>query len=274
MFHVSRFPLYLLLLVLCASCGPTPTITREPVTISLAATTATEPLVADLTEAYQAEHAYVSFQVTQADSNAAVEAALAGKVELAAVTQISTSESIWLTPVAFDNIAIIVHPTNPITSLTVLQLRAIFQGRVSAWSEVAPLGNGAAGDVAVITRERDSELRAEINHYVLEGRSVTLNALVAPSNEAMIDMVSTITSALGYVSMSCQPPGVKMIAVEGILPTPFTAANRSYPLHRPVYLVAWQEPDPATEAELRQFVAWALSPDGQRVASRRYGRVR
>ncbi|MBN1890847.1 MAG: substrate-binding domain-containing protein [Thermoflexales bacterium] len=262
-------------LALCAACGPTPTITREPVTISLAATAATAPLVADLTEAYRAEHPYVSFQVTQADSHAAVEAVLAGEAELAAVTQISTSESIWLTPVAFDNIAIVVHPTNPITDLTVLQLRAIFQGRNSAWSEVngAAFLNGAT-DIAVITRERDSELRTEISRYVLEGRHVTPNALVAPSDEAVINMVSTITSALGYVSMSYRPPGVKMIAVEGVLPTPFTAADRSYPLHRPVYLVAWQEPDPETEAELREFVAWALSSDGQRAASRRYGRVK
>lgn len=272
-FHVSRFTPCLLLLALCASCGPTPTITREPVTIHLAATSATEPLVADLAEAYQAENSHVSFQVTRADSNTAVEAVLDGKVELAAVTQVSTSESIWLSPIAFDNVAIVVHPTNPITSLTVLQLRAIFQGRVSAWNEIAPLGNGM-GDVAVIARERDSEMRAEIDRYVLEGRHVTLNALVAPSDEAVIGMVSTITSAVGYVSMSYRPPGVKMIAVEGVLPTPFTAADRSYPLHRPVYLVAWQEPDPATEADLRDFVAWALGPDGQRAVSRRYGRVK
>jgi phosphate transport system substrate-binding protein len=272
-FQIARSTRLVLLaagLLLLVACSPTPAVTREPVTLAIAVGEAGEPLMADLAEAYREEHPYVSFEWIRADSATALEAVLAGQAELACVVQISTTETIWLTPIALDNIAVVVHPTNPITGLSQLQLRDVFHGRASAWSEVG----GRPDDIAVITRERGADSRSEIEQRVLEGRNVTLNAIVAPSAGAMVDMVSTITTAVGYISMGYRPAGVKMIAVEGVWPTPFTAAERTYPINRPVYFVALQEPEPGPNGELRDFVTWVLSPDGQRVVGQRYGRVK
>jgi phosphate transport system substrate-binding protein len=273
-FQIPNLKFKILLLASCllllAACGPTPTVTREPVTLTIAVAEAGEPLVIELTEAYRVEHPNISFQVIPASPAAAVEAALAGQADLAVVAQVSTTEMVWLTPVALDNIAVIVNPTNPITGLTTLQVRDIFHGRASVWNEVG----GRPDDIVVVTRERGADTRGEIESRVLEGRNVTLNAVVASSNEAVVDMVSTITSAVGYVSMGFRPAGVKMVAVEGVWPTPFTATDRTYPLSRPVYFVAMQEPEPGPAGHLRDFVAWVLGPDGQRVVGQRYGWVR
>lgn len=272
-FGVPAFHFLLLTfsLLLLPACGTTPVITRQPVTLTIATTAACDPLMDDLTDAYHAEYPYVSFKrLGGGTSSTAVEAMLSGEADLAAVTHISTTETIWLTAVAIDNIAVVVHPSNPIKNLTLLQLRDIFHGRDSAWNEVG----GAPDDITVITRERGSETRVDFENKVLEGRNVTLNAIVAPSAQAVIDTVGAITTSVGYISIGYRPAGVKMIAVEGVLPTPLTAANRSYPLNRPFYFVAWQEPEPGPEGYLRDFVAWVLSPDGQTVVGQRYGRVK
>ncbi len=269
-FKIQNFTLLLAVFVmLLAACGPTPPATFDPVTLTIAVAPACEPLMADLADAYHAEYPHVSFHLLNANSPAAIEAALYGQADLAAVSQISTTETIWLTAVAVDNISVIVHPSNPVKNLGLLQLRDIFHGRDSAWSEAGGMPN----DITIVTRERRAEVRADFEALVLEGRNVTLNALVAPSPQAVIDMVSAITTAVGYVSMGYRPAGVRMIAVDGVLPTPLTAADRSYPIHRALYFVAAQEPESGPQGYLRDFVAWVLSPQGQLVVGQRYGRV-
>jgi len=268
--HASRLLLLASCLLLLAACGPTPTVTYEPLTLTIATSADCAPLVADLIDAYREEHPYVSFDIIKGDSVAALDAVLFEEADLAAVNQISTTEMIWLTAVAVDNITVIVHPSNPIKTMSLLQVRDAFHGRASAWSEVG----GEQNDITVITRERASETRAYMESRVLEGRNITLNAIVAPSAQAEIDIVSTITSSIGYISMGFRPTGVKMIAVDGVLPTPLTASDRSYPINRTFYFVALQEPEPGPDGHLRDFVAWVLSPDGQVVVGQRYGRVK
>ena len=74
--------------------------------------------------------------------------------------------------------------------------------------------------------------------------------------------------------MAYRPAGVKMLGVDGVLPTPLTAADRTYPLNRTLYFVARQEPKDGPDGYLRQFITWAMGPQGQRLVSLRYGRVR
>ncbi len=257
-------------IVLLVSCHPAPPVTYEPATLTIATTPACEPLLTDLRDVYQAEYPAISFKLIRSDHGAAMEAVLSGAVDLAAVGQISATETIWLTAVAIDNLAIIVHPSNPIQELTLLQLRDIFLGRNSSWSRFG----GGSEEITIITRERGSEIRADLEAHVLEGRNVTLNAVIAPSAQAMLEQVSTTPTAIGYISMGYRPTGVKLLAIEGVLPTPLTATNRTYPLYRTLYFVAAQEPDAESEKPLRDFVAWVLGPQGQAVVGQRYGRVR
>ena len=266
--HLSFVICYLLLVTACTATVEPP----APVYLKAAGSTAMTPLLEELAAAFHERQPQVTIDIDGGGSALGRELAAAGQVDLGLTSWLpgGPPAGTQATLVARDGIALIVHPTNPITGLSQLQLRDVFHGRASAWSEVG----GRPDDIAVITRERGADSRTEIEQRVLEGRNVTLNAIVAPSAEAMVDMVSTITTAVGYVSMGYRPAGVKMIAVEGVWPTPFTAADRTYPINRPVYFVALQEPEPGPNGDLRDFVAWVLSPDGQRVAGQRYGRVK
>jgi phosphate transport system substrate-binding protein len=261
-----RTALVVLIFVLLAGCGPTPVVTRTPVTLNLAVSSAMEPLMAELTTAYRTTHPHVTFKVRHLNSAQAMETLWSGEVDLAAVSWLTDTESVWLTPVAMDGVAIIVHPSNPVTNLSLQQLRDMFRGRVAEWPDVG----GPAGEIAVASREGGSGTRAKFEEVVMGGRNVTVNAVALASERAMLDYVGSVTMSVGYVSSGYLTGTVKAISVEGVPLTPATVTERRYPLSRPLLLVALEEP----QGELRQFVAWALGNEGQSIVGKKYARVK
>jgi phosphate transport system substrate-binding protein len=252
--------------VLLAGCGPTQDVTRTPVTFEFAVSGALEPLMNDLTAAYRAAHPYIAFKTRQVNSAQAMNALWTGEVDLAAVSWLTDTESIWMTPVAMDGVAIIVHPSNPVGNLTLLQLRDIFRGRVAEWSDVG----GPKGEIVVISRESGSGTRAKFEETVMGGRNVTVNAVAMSSEQAVLDYAASVTTSIGYVSSSYITGTVKAINVEGVPPTPETITNQRYPISRHLFFVTAEEP----QGELRAFVAWVLSPEGQGIVGKKYGRVK
>lgn len=253
-------------LVLLVGCGPTPVVTRTPVTFHLAVSSAMEPLMADLTAAYHLTHPHVTFNLRHLNSAQALQALWSGEVDLAAVSWLTDTESVWLTPVAMDGVAIIVHPSNPINNLSLIQLRDVFRGRIADWPDVG----GPPGEIAVASRESGSGTRARFEDAVMGGRQITINAVAFASEQAVLDYVGVTTTSIGYVSSGYLTGTVKAISVEGVLLTQAAIMDRRYPLSRPLLLVTPEEP----QGELRTFVAWVLSPEGQTIAGTKYGRVK
>jgi phosphate transport system substrate-binding protein len=257
-----------MLLAMATACGPTPVVTRTLVTFELIVSPSAESLMNDLTLAYRAAHPHIRFNMRVLNSARAMEAFWAGEADLAAVSWLTDAqrESVWMTPVAIDGVAIIVHPSNPVQDLSILSLRDVFRGRVAEWPDVG----GLRGEIAVTTRESGSGTRAKFEESVMEGRSVTVNAILASSEQAVLDYVRTITTGVGYVSSGHLTTTVKAIAVEGVSISPATLADRRYPLSRPLTFVTAEEP----QGELRAFVAWVLGPEGQAIVGKKYGRVK
>jgi phosphate transport system substrate-binding protein len=255
-----------LALVLLVGCGPTPVVTRTPVVFEFAVCSAMQPLMDDLTTAYSSTRPHITFKLRQVNSAQAMEALWAGEVDLAATAWLTDTASLWTTPVAIDGVAIVVHPRNPIKNLSLLQLRDIFRGRSAEWPDVG----GPPGEIAVISRESGSGTRSKFEDAVMGGRNVTINAIVVASEQAVLDYAVSITTSIGYVSSAYLTGTVKTISVEGAAPTSATEADRSYPLSRPLLFVTPEEP----QDELRAFVAWVLSPEGQGIVGKKYGRVK
>jgi len=256
----------MLVLVLLAGCGPTPVVTRTPVVFEFAVCSAMQPLMDDLTTAYNVKFPHITFKLRRVNSAQAVEALWSGEVDLAATSWLTDTASLWTTPVAIDGVAIVAHPSNPITNLSLLQLRDIFRGRNAEWSDVG----GSPSEIMVISRESGSGTRGKFEDAVMGGRNVTINAIVVASEQAVLDSAGSITTSIGYVSSAYLTSTVKTINVEGIAPTPATEADRSYPLSRPLLFVTPEEP----QDELRAFVAWVLGPEGQGIVGKKYGRVK
>ena len=167
---------------------------------------------------------------------------------------------------AFDPLALIVHPTNPISNVTLSQLSELFQGRTFDWTPF-----GGTGEVIPISREAEAFARQLFEERVMQKRAVTRNAILKSSSKDVIDFVAKTPGAIGYVPLSQVDARVKAIKIDGVTPTVEAAANGKYVLTSPLYLIAKSEP----AGDLRDFAAWLLSNDGQTLLSQAgLGKVR
>ena len=254
-------------LLLPSACTPQPlTVTREPVTLRLVAADTCATLVEDVAAAYEDSRPWVTVS-TQVFNGALAERALReGNADLALLSWLGEPQDegeLWTAGFARDGVAVIVHPASPLTETGLAQLREIFRGRLQEWKGTV---------LTVVSREDGSGTRAALEDIALDGKSTTLNAVVMPSSEAMVEYVASTPGAIGYVStLLLSPPqlghsdqagrtddGVRVLPVEGSLPTEQTIGDGSYLLWRQLYLASSGEPN----GEAREFAQWLLRGGG------------
>lgn len=171
-------------------------------------------------------------------------------------------EDITFIQVAWDALVFIVHPSNPLTSLSLDSVRSIYAGGTTNWQQV----KGANSPIKVfISRARQglSGVEASTNALVLKGREPveTPNTLFLASTAIVEQMVETTPDGFattGYTS--ARKRKVKMLKVDGVAPTVGNIIQQRYPLKRPLYILLPKDPKPAA----RKFVDFVLSKDGQR----------
>ncbi len=153
-----------------------------------------------------------------------------------------------------------VHPRNTIPGLTLLQLHALFRGETSDWSTL----KGASSETVIVSREDGSGTRAAFETLAMGGERVTLNALVMPTSQAVVDYVASHRGAVGYVSTGALTDGVRAVPVEDVAPTASAVRSGVYSLGRVLYLYTPNPAPPATQA----FLDFVLSPAGQAIVAR------
>jgi len=187
------------------------------------------------------------------------------KVDFAAACRSRSAgdpEDITFIQVAWDALVFIVHPSNPLTSLSLDTVRSIYAGGTTSWQQV----QGANSPIKVfISRSRQglSGVEASTNALVLKGREPveTANTLFLASTAIVEQMVETTPEGFattGYTS--ARKRHVKMLKVDGIAPSVGSIIQRRYPLKRPLYILLPKDPKPAA----RKFVDFVLSRDGQK----------
>jgi phosphate transport system substrate-binding protein len=263
----SAYPLLLLLLLV--ACGE-PVATPEPVLLQATGSMTMAPLVTELAAAFHERNPLSRVEVTGLGAYLGLEALRAGEADVALASWLLADlDARWrATAIARDGMAIIVHPSNPVNGLGLLQLQDLFGGRVYEWMAVG--GRSAQGEAQPVSREEGAGMRAAFDAMVMGDQPVTPLAVVALSPQAVVEYVADHPSAIGYVSMDQVTPDVKVLRVEGELPTPETASQGSYPLSHELWLVVADSPPEAVQ----EFLDFVLSPAGQQIVGRRYGRVR
>ena len=234
------------------------TVTREPVNLRLVAADSCPPLAEALATAYEAIRPWVTLHVQVHNTALAEETLTDGDADVAFLSWIGedSSSALWSSPVASDDLAVIVHPASPLTEASLALLQEIYRGRVQEWEGLV---------LAVVSREEGSGTRAAFDNTVLQGRDITLTAVVAPSSEAVVDYVARTPGSIGYVSAlrlgDTASDGVRLVPIDGATPSPGAAADGLYPLSRAIHLATVGEP----AGEAREFAQWALGPEGQKV---------
>jgi len=250
-----------LTLVGCSSqITPAATPTIQTATLRLYATTATAPLINDLAASYSQFYPY-TFEIVTGNYRAMLDDLKRGDVPYFLSNHLS-DDIPWAAPIGQDGLAVIVNPDNPLSELTLEQLRGIYQGYVSNWRDVG----GRDLDIALVSREDGSGTRAEFDRLVMGDRRTSLAAQVAPSSEAMMESVISTPAGIGYVSMGYLDASVRVLAIDGIALTQDTVYSSIYPLRTTLYFAGLEEP----QDDYRAFIGWVQSPEGQAVVARHY----
>lgn len=225
----------------------------------IAGSTSVQPFAEKLAEVYIRQHPTVRINVQGSGSSAGIFAAQQGVADLGACSRELQGEEKKLVeiPIAYDGIALIVHPSNPLNNLRVEQIREIFRGAVTDWSALGL----PAHRMDVITREEGSGTRNAFEELVMGKVEITPAALVQDSNGSVREIVANDPYALGYISMGLVDSRVKAVSVDGIAPLRENVKNHSYRLVRRFLLVRCEPPT----GELKSFIDFILSPPGQQL---------
>jgi len=235
-----------------------------------------QPIAEKLAEAFMAMNPDLVIEIQGGGSSGAVTSAGEGTLDIGnASRDVKDSElekftTLKIFTIAYDGIAVVTHPDIKLSRLSVEQVRDIFAGEITNFSEVG----GPDAPITVVSREEGSGTRAAFDDAVLQGRDITLTAVVMVSSEAVVEYVALTPGSIGYVStLQLGDPaasGVRVLPVEGISPTSAAIDDGSYALSRPLYLATASEPT----GEAREFAQWVLGPKGQAVVSETLNQLR
>lgn len=265
--------LCLCLLALGAACEaeiPTPppviTPTAPPSTLQIGLTGSAAEIGALTTGPFEAQYPQTAVQFITANNGTLLADLEEGRYDAVLIHHLPAESDDWFNPVALDGLVITVHPDNPIMGLNTAEIQAVFNGRITNWSSLG----GPDMPIEVISREQGAGSRILFNERIMLEQRVTITAQVVSHNNQMIETVAGNPAAIGYSMMGVIDTNVKALTVEGMMATPETTADQSYPLTTPLYFVSPAEPT----GDLRAFLAWLQGENGQMVIGEKYGRVR
>jgi phosphate transport system substrate-binding protein len=226
--------------------------------ICVAGSTSVQPFAEKLAEDFMRQHPQIRIDVQGGGSSAGIFAAQQGAADLGASSRELTAQEKDLTeiPIAYDGIAIIVNKQNSLDNLTLNQIRQIFQGEITDWSQF----NLKPHPIDIITREEGSGTRNAFEELVMgKHAEITPIALVQDSNGSVREIVADDPYAIGYISMGLVDQRVKPVSVDGVAPTRKNVKSRAYKLVRRFLLVTRA----LKSGSCQDFVNFILSAKGQ-----------
>lgn len=236
--------------------------------INMVGSTTVLPIAQATAEAFMDEHPNVNITVGGGGSSIGAKALLAGTCDIADCSRPLKSSEFeaaaknGITPkahvVAMDGIAVIVHPSNPVSALSLEQIKAIYTGAISNWSEVG----GSDKPIVIISRDTSSGTYEAFNVLALEEEKVRPDALMQASNNAVLQTVAQTPDAIGYVGLGYVNNTVKALPVQGILPSKETVLSKKYPISRPLYMYTNGEP----KGVVKEYLDFVKGPKGQKIA--------
>ena len=167
--------------------------------------------------------------------------------------------------IALDAIALIVHPGNPVRSLDIDQVRAIFTGEIKDWAAVG----GKPGPIEVDALDEQSTTWDTFKQVALGSRELTAGAARFDDSARLSDHVTAEPRAIGFVGLafvrSAAVVATSQRHLDPTMPSPFTVASETYPLSRRLYLYSLPKPRTPLATD---FVDFVLSAEGQQIVGK------
>lgn len=225
--------------------------------VSTDGSTSMQAVIGALGESFEAEHDGVTVTYNPTGSGSGITAVQEGRCDIGLSSRNLKAEEVEAglteTVLAYDGIAVIVHPDNPVSDLSLAQIAAIYIGEITDWSEVG----GSGGEIVRIGREANSGTRDGFE-TITDTVGLCQYRQELSSTGDVIATVAGNPSAIGYASLASLQSSVKALSVGGVMPSAETVQNGSYAVQRPFVLVT--RTDSALHETAQQFFDYALSP--------------
>ncbi|MEB0011132.1 phosphate ABC transporter substrate-binding protein [Glaciimonas sp. Cout2] len=220
----------------------------------------TAPLMAQIVKRYQLLHPNVNIRIEMGGAERGITDTRNGIADIGMVSRLVTDEDVYLKgfPVARDGAGLIIHKSNPVTSLTSSQITDIFRGRIKNWKKVG----GVDAPIMVINREEGRGTVVLFMHHFKMNYSEMKAEQVLGENADVIDAVAASSNAISLMSVIVAEDQIrgsvpiKILSVDGIAATQANIFSGDYPLTRPLMLVTRGLP----QGLAKKLIEYSLSP--------------
>jgi len=223
------------------------------------------PIAQKVSEAYMAAHPDVKISLSGGGSGNGIKAVIDQTADIGNASRfikgkevkLATGRDVLPVPhrIALDCIVPVVHPDNPVTNLTLDQLKQIYLGKITRWKQVGGLDK----KIVVISRDSSSGTFDAWKSMVMKKERVTPRALTQPSNGGLVTQVATTKGAIAYIALGYLNSEVKAVRVNGVKGSAETTLNGRYPISRPLFMFTNGWP----KGETLDFINFILSIKGQ-----------
>lgn len=247
-------------------CGSAPAKRRD---VRIAGSDTMLLLNRRLAEAFMRARPGIAVLVEGGGTGGGVRALLDRRVDLAAASRPFTPDEVRALHdrfgtlglrflVARDALSVYLNPANPVRNLSLEQLRAVFSGAVTRWSEVG----GPDREIVVVVRPPSSGTYRFFRDHVLGNADYAGDAITATRTNDVVAAVRRQPWAVGYGAV-IHGTDLPKARIDGVEPSLDSVRSGRYPLARYLYFYAVRPP----EGPNKEFLDWCVAPAGQQVVA-------
>jgi len=252
-----------------------PVSTGQRQTIKISGSTTVLPIVQKAADEYMASHPDADIQVSGGGSGVGIQAIGAKTVDIGISSREVTKAEMAkypafvVTTVAQDGIAVVVNPANEIQYITLDQIKDIYLGKITKWTQITGANvPGTNNQIVIIGRDSASGTRAYFDESVLLKTTPTKIMLEKNSNGAVLQTIAQTPGSIGYVSIGFVSRDVKPLPIwynfdKIVAPTLENVKSKSYPVSRDLYVITNGQP----AGLAGDFITYLLSPEGQKIVA-------
>lgn len=246
-----------------------------------------------LGNAFEKENSSISVEVMGGGSQVGIDLMSKGKLDMALSSRdlsedefakLNRDNNLEKLTIAYDGIALVVHPSNPVNQMTAKQVSDVFSGAIVDWSELG----GKKEKISLVVRNDKSGTLNYFTTFALQQRILGLkeyeknrdrvfgkSAQIVRDNDEMANLIEKDPNAIGFMGMGSafveNPEKLKVLEFaktsedEYVKPTPKNVFDRKYKLSRGLYLLYRAD----TKEKIEAFTSFLTGEKGQELIQKR-----
>lgn len=238
--------------------------------VNISGSTTVLPVMQKAGEAFMNEHPEIKLMIAGGGSGSGIKALSEKLCDIAMSSrdikpeEVSAARAKGVNPtrltIAKDALAPVVHPSNPVKSLSLEQMRDVYAGKITNWKELG----GADARIVLVSRDSSSGTFETWEELVMKKQKISPRALLQASNGGVAQVVAGNKQAIGYIGFGYLSGNLKSLEINGLAPSAESALNGTWPISRDLYIFTNGQP----KGDIKTLCDYLLDPQkGQKAVA-------